>query len=96
MISDSFSALSLLIVSLYLQDLHLKATVRCGAIGHLECLNKGLCELLHHGEDQDFGCTLTTETKVNAGQTLNPELQHIAKFSVFFFFFFKELFTYYK
>ncbi|KAK4809225.1 hypothetical protein QYF61_012878 [Mycteria americana] len=30
------------------------------SIRHLQGLNKGLCELLHHRKNQDFGCTLVT------------------------------------
>lgn len=64
-------------VNVYLEDFHLKPTVRCGAIWYLEGLNKGLCELLHHRKDQNFGCTLVTETKANIGHTANQWLQYI-------------------
>lgn len=46
----------------YLQHFHLKPTVRRGAVRYLQGLNEGLCELLHHGEDQDLGCALASES----------------------------------
>lgn len=64
-----------LAVKVYLQDFHFKPTVRRGAIWYLEGLNKGLCELLHHGEDQDFGRPLGTEIGVKAGQASHPGLR---------------------
>lgn len=47
----------------YLQDFHLKPTVRRGPIRDLQGLHEGLRELLHHGEDQEFGCTLPPRAK---------------------------------
>lgn len=42
----------------HLEDFHLKTTVRWRSVRHLQSLHKCFCELLHHGEDQCFGCTL--------------------------------------
>lgn len=42
----------------HLEDFHLEAAIRRGPIGHLQGLDKRFCELLHHREDQRFGCTL--------------------------------------
>lgn len=57
-------------VCVYLQDFHLKPAVGRGAVGDLEGLDKGLCELLHHREDQHLGGTLGRGTRVGTGHTL--------------------------
>lgn len=77
MTSAAFSTLNLTDSLSYLQNLHLKTTIRCGTVWHLEGLNKGLCELLYHGKDEDFGCTLKAETKVKAKTPIQSFDTHI-------------------
>lgn len=66
-------------VNVYLQDFHLKPAVRRGAVWYLEGLDEGLCELLHHREDQDFGRALAAETKVSTGRSPNQWLSACTK-----------------
>lgn len=62
----------------HLEDFHLEAAVRRGSIRHLQSLHKCLCELLHHREDQRFGCTLYRRfSKYNCDTTAN--LQNISQ-----------------
>lgn len=57
----------------YLQHFHLEPTVRRGAVRDLQGLNEGLSELLHHGEDQDLGRTLASES--TSAPDTSPELR---------------------
>lgn len=59
--------------SAHLQDFHLEAAVGGGAVRHLQGLNEGFRELLHHGEDQRFGGALATEIAPVSGNEMRAQ-----------------------